>query len=40
MEKEILKEDEVIKCMKKICDYYNKNYEIIKKFLNKDKRVK
>lgn len=40
MEKEILKEDKVIKCMKKICDYYNKNYKEIKRFLDNNKRVK
>ena len=33
MENEIVKENEIIKCMKSICDYYKKDYEIITKFL-------
>lgn len=37
MEKEILKDNKVMKCIKNICDYYKKDYRIIINFLDKYK---
>ena len=32
--KEVIVDKKVLKCYYNICDYYNENYKIIKKFLS------